>query len=111
MPKGWLCAMGRRNNTWRVKMQRHVPMESVMSGLLSRCFWKEGPPPSTSTLLKEKLPRDSTTISSAKFPAWMLPQKVKNASEAIANFRSYMTEMVEEERLSIANGEGTRTIL
>ena len=44
-------------------------------------------------------------ISSATFPAWLLPRKVLNVSEAIANFKAYMTEMVEEERVAIANGE------
>lgn len=47
-------------------------------------------------------------ISSAKLPAWMLPRKVLNVSEAIANFKSYMIEMVEEERDSIAKGEGEK---
>jgi cytochrome P450 len=46
--------------------------------------------------------------SSAKLPAWMLPRKILNVSEAIANFKAYMTEMVEEERMSIANGEGDK---
>ena len=47
-------------------------------------------------------------ISSATFPAWMLPRKVLNVSDAIANFKAYMTEMVEEERISIANGEADK---
>lgn len=47
-------------------------------------------------------------ISSAKLPAWMLPRKLLNVSEAIANFKSYMIEMVEEERDSIAKGEGEK---
>jgi len=47
-------------------------------------------------------------ISSAQFPAWMLPHKVIKVGEATGNFKAYMTEMVEEERRSIANGEGDR---
>jgi cytochrome P450 len=44
-------------------------------------------------------------INSAQFPEWMLPRKVVKVNEAIGNFKAYMTEMVEEERRSIANGE------
>ena len=47
-------------------------------------------------------------ISSTQFPAWMLPRKVVKVSEAIGNFKVYMTEMVGEERRSIANGEGDK---
>lgn len=47
-------------------------------------------------------------ISSAKLPARMLPWKILYVSEAIANSRSYMTEMVGEERLSMADGEGDK---
>jgi cytochrome P450 len=47
-------------------------------------------------------------MSFAQFPAWMLPRKVVKVSEAMGNFKAYMAEMVEEERRSIANGEGDK---
>ena len=47
----------------------------------------------------------TVVVSSATFPTWMLPRKVWTVSEAIANFKAYMTEMVEGERAAMANGE------
>jgi cytochrome P450 len=55
-----------------------------------------------------KNPLVTIIMSSARFPAWMLPRKVVKVSEAIGNFKAYMTEMVEEERRSIADGEGDK---
>lgn len=47
-------------------------------------------------------------MSSAKLPSWLLTRKVLDVSEAITNFKSYMAEMVEEERTSIAKGEADK---
>ncbi len=47
-------------------------------------------------------------VSAIKLPAWMLPRKMFRVSEAIADFKIYMTEMVEEERRSMRNGEGDK---
>lgn len=44
-------------------------------------------------------------MSSVKLPSWLLPRKALDVSEAITNFKSYMAEMVEEERTSITKGE------
>ena len=57
-----------------------------------------------------KSPLVTILISSAQFSAWMLPRKVVKVSEAIGNFNAYTTEVVEEERRSIANGEGDSII-
>ena len=43
-----------------------------------------------------KNPLVTIIVSSAQFPEWMLPHKVVKVSEAIGNFKAYMTEMVEE---------------
>lgn len=43
--------------------------------------------------------------SSAKLPSWAMPRRFLLVNEAMTNFKQYMVEMVEEERLSIAQRE------
>jgi hypothetical protein len=41
MPKGWLCVMGRRINTWKVEMQRHVQERVLVVVNLVDCLLVE----------------------------------------------------------------------
>ncbi|MCJ1439481.1 hypothetical protein MMC27_008875 [Xylographa pallens] len=49
------------------------------------------------------------TISSLKFPAYVLPRKIRQVLEAMKEFRSYMAEIVATERTAYGRGEDAKS--